>query len=245
VERTTRSIALAITVIALSAAACGSSASPPPPASAAPAPSVASAAPSASAAPPASAAPSANASPSQAVSAELRWSYVGTVPEGWSEEDGTFSRSENAYVDIMTDRSVMAADCSLGPQAGIGRTAKDIVGALSRRQGLATAREGTIAIGGLPGHEIDLGIAADWKGSCDWWDDPKAPVVPLVGTFDEKNQWLYTAVTKGERYRYVVLDVPGGRNVVIAITVVAPERFQDVIEPAMDIVKGLRFSVPE
>ena len=42
-----------------------------------------------------------------------------------------------------------------------------------------------------------------------------------------------------------MLDIPGGRNVVIAITAIAPERFEDMVEPAMDIVQGLRFSVPE
>jgi len=240
VERTTRSIALLIAVIALSLAACGGTtpSATTPLASAASVPSVS---PSAASAP----SQATTASPSQAAPTEVSWSYVGTLPEGWSEEEGTFSRSENAYVDIMTDRSVMAADCSLGPQPGIGRTAKDIVGALSRRQGLATARQGTIAIGGLPAHEIDLAIAPDWKRSCDWWDDPKTPVVPLVGTFDDKNQWLYTAVVKGEHYRYVVVDVPGGRNVVIAVTAVEPERFQDVVGPAMDLVQNLRFSVPE
>jgi len=74
-----------------------------------------------------------------------------------------------------------------------------------------------------------------------WWGDPKAPVVPLIGAFDDKNFWLYNAVTKGEEYRYIVLDTPGGGNVVIAITAIDPERLQGVAGPAMNIVHGLQY----
>jgi hypothetical protein len=40
--------------------------------------------------------------------------------------------------------------------------------------------------------------------------------VPLFGTFDEKNFWLYNGVVSGERTRLYVLDKPDGGNVVVA-----------------------------
>ena len=239
-ERTSKRIALVITGIALSAAACGGSA----PSVTAPAATAASSPRASTTATPSVATASrsvASASPSAAAATMLSWTFGGSLPPGWTEEDGAFSRSESAYVEVLTDRSLMSANCVLGPQPGIGHTAADIVGALSRRPGLATTGADDITVAGLAGRQIDFTIAPGWKKSCDWWGDPKAPVVPLIGAFDDRNFWLYNAVTKGEEYRYIVLDTPGGGNVVIAITAVDPERLQGVAGPAMNIVHGLQY----
>ena len=239
-ERTSKRIALVITGIALSAASCGGST----PSVTAPAATAASLPRASTIATPSVATASrsvASASPSAAAATMLSWTFGGSLPPGWTEEDGAFSRSESAYVEVLTDRSLMSANCVLGPQPGIGHTAADIVGALSRRPGLATTGADDITVAGLAGRQIDFTIAPGWKKSCDWWGDPKAPVVPLVGAFDDKNFWLYNAVTKGEEYRYIVLDTPGGGNVVIAITAVDPERLQGVAGPAMNIVHGLQY----
>jgi len=240
VERTSKRITLVITGIALSAASCGGST----PSVTAPAATAASLPRASTIATPSVATASrsvASASPSAAAATMLSWTFGGSLPPGWTEEDGAFSRSESAYVEVLTDRSLMSANCVLGPQPGIGHTAADIVGALSRRPGLATTGADDITVAGLAGRQIDFTIAPGWKKSCDWWGDPKAPVVPLVGAFDDKNFWLYNAVTKGEEYRYIVLDTPGGGNVVIAITAVDPERLQGVAGPAMNIVHGLQY----
>jgi hypothetical protein len=240
VERTSKRIALVITGIALSAASCGGST----PSVTAPAATAASLPRASTIATPSVATASrsvASASPSAAAATMLSWTFGGSLPPGWTEEDGAFSRSESAYVEVLTDRSLMSANCVLGPQPGIGHTAADIVGALSRRPGLATTGADDITVAGLAGRQIDFTIAPGWKKSCDWWGDPKAPVVPLIGAFDDKNFWLYNAVTKGEEYRYIVLDTPGGGNVVIAITAVDPERLQGVAGPAMNIVHGLQY----
>jgi len=240
VERTSKRIALVITGIALSAASCGGST----PSVTAPAATAASLPRASTIATPSVATASrsvASASPSAAAATKVSWTFGGSLPPGWTEEDGAFSRSESAYVEVLTDRSLMSANCVLGPQPGIGHTAADIVGALSRRPGLATTGADDITVAGLAGRQIDFTIAPGWKKSCDWWGDPKAPVVPLIGAFDDRNFWLYNAVTKGEEYRYIVLDTPGGGNVVIAITAVDPERLQGVAGPAMNIVHGLQY----
>ena len=239
-ERTIKRMALVISGIALSAAACGGSV----PSVTAPAATAASSPRASTIATPSVATASrsvASASPSAAAVTRLNWTFGGSLPPGWTEEDGAFSRSESAYVEVLTDRSLMSANCVLGPQPGIGHTAADIVGALSRRPGLATTGADDITVAGLAGRQIDFTIAPGWKKSCEWWGDPKAPVVPLIGAFDDKNFWLYNAVTKGEEYRYIVLDTPGGGNVVIAITAVDPERLQGVAGPAMNIVHGLQY----
>ena len=239
-ERTSKRMALVISGIALSAAACGGSV----PSVTAPAATAASSPRASTIATPSVATASrsvASASPSAAAATKVSWTFGGSLPPGWTEEDGAFSRSESAYVEVLTDRSLMSANCVLGPQPGIGHTAADIVGALSRRPGLATTGADDITVAGLAGRQIDFTIAPGWKKSCEWWGDPKAPIVPLIGAFDDKNFWLYNAVTKGEEYRYIVLDTPGGGNVVIAITAVDPERLQGVAGPAMNIVHGLQY----
>ena len=239
-ERTSKRMALVISGIALSAAACGGSV----PSVTAPAATAASLPRASTIATPSVATASrsvASASPSAAAATMLSWTFGGSLPPGWTEEDGAFSRSESAYVEVLTDRSLMSANCVLGPQPGIGHTAADIVGALSRRPGLATTGADDITVAGLAGRQIDFTIAPGWKKSCEWWGDPKAPIVPLIGAFDDKNFWLYNAVTKGEEYRYIVLDTPGGGNVVIAITAIDPERLQGVAGPAMNIVHGLQY----
>src|SRR4029078_11826896 len=150
VKRHTNGMPLGITGIALSAASCGGStpsvtapaatAASPPRASAIATPSVATASRSV-----------ASASPSAAAATMLSWTFGGSLPPGWTEEDGAFSRSECAYVEHPTDRSLMSANCVLGPQPGIGHTAADIVGALSRRPGLATTGADDITVAGLAG----------------------------------------------------------------------------------------------
>ena len=89
---------------------------------------------------------------------------------------------------------------------------------------------------------IDLSLAPGWTGTCPGWED-ESPVVPLVGAFDAQHYWLFNAVVKGEAYRYLLLDVPDGRNALVAVTAVHPERFDDVIGPAMEIVSKLDFAI--
>ena len=229
---------LAITTVLLmgctpaGAPSTSSTAATAPPAS--PLATVAPASPSASAAP---------ASPSASAATEFSWS-LGTTPTGWAVEEGAIVHNDNAYIEVMTDRSVMAADCGLGPQAGVGRTATEIMKALAERKGLDTGGGAPITIGGLRGQQLDIALETGWKGNCPWWEDAKAPVVPLIGTFDEKNLWNFNAVAAGEQFRYIVLDTPNGGNVLVAITAVAPEHLQDITKDAMQIAGNLEFVVP-
>jgi len=199
----------------------------------------------AASAPPAS--PSASVvgpSPSASASAtEFSWS-AGPLPSGWSVQDDAIVHTDNAYIEVMTDRSVMSADCGLGPQAGVGRTARDIMAALAARKGLETGGGAPITVGGLSGQQLDIALEPGWKGSCPWWEDAKAPVVPLIRFFDENNLWNYNAVATGERFRYLVLDTPNGGNVLVAVTAVEPEHLPDITPQAMQIVRGLEFVVP-
>jgi hypothetical protein len=174
--------------------------------------------------------------------AGVAWSIRGAPPTGWYVEDGHFSRSENASVEVLPDRSVMASDRAMGPQPGVGSSAASVVAELAKRKGVTASKPESVSLGGLSGVRVDLSMTPDWTGTCPWWEG-KAPVVPLIGTFDAQHYWLYNALVKGEAYRYLVFDLPDGRNLLVAVTTVDPERFSDVIGPAMDIVSKLDFAV--
>jgi hypothetical protein len=173
----------------------------------------------------------------------LTWSVTGTLPDGWHQDDPFSFVSDHASVEILTDRSVMAANCDLRPEAGVGRSAAEIVGALAARDGLIATGQQVTAVGGLSGQQIDIVIDPMWTGTCPEWEGK--PVVPLVGTLDEKNLWLYNAALAGEQYRYIVLDVPRGGNVLISILASEPEQLADHLPAAMSVVEALEFSAPQ
>jgi len=238
--RTIGRLAIVGTTVALTLVGCGAQTPSAAPATAAPTVrATATAAPAATASP--TPAPTPAATP-VGEAAGVAWSLRGALPAGWTLDDGTFSRSENAYVEVLPDRSVMAADCVMGPQAGVGSSAASVVVELAKRKGVTASKPESVSIGGLSGVRVDFSMAPDWTGTCPWWE-AKAPVVPLIGTFDAQHYWLYNALVKGEAYRYLVFDLPDGRNVLVAVTTVDPERFSDVIGPAMEIVSKLDFAV--
>jgi hypothetical protein len=174
----------------------------------------------------------------------LRWSFVGTLPEGWTQDGvGTFV-AEGISIEIQPDRSVMASDCQLRPEEGIGKSAKEIVDALAARPGLDSSDRQAATIGGLSGEQVDLIISPDWTQSCPGWDPP-VPVVPLIGGLDEKNYWHYNAALTGEEARLYVLDVPGDTNVLIAVFTSAPASLADHLDETTSIVEGLTFEPPQ
>lgn len=245
--RTIGRLAIVGATVALTLVGCGaqtpSAASATAAPTARPTPAAATPAPAATTKP--TTAPTAAPTPSATPVGEasgLAWSIRGALPAGWMLEDGTFSRSENAYVEVLPDRSVMAADCVMGPQAGVGSSAASVVAELAKRKGVTASKAESVSIGGLSGVRVDFSMTPDYTGTCPWWEG-KSPVVPLIGTFDPQHYWLFNALVKGESYRYLVFDLPGGRNVLVAVTAADPERFSDVIGPAMEIVSKLDFAV--
>jgi hypothetical protein len=171
----------------------------------------------------------------------LGFALDGTLPDGWTLDGSTFWHSDNAYIELLPDRSVMAADCDLGPEPGVGRTATEIATTLASRDGLATSQPRTVTVGGLSGQQIDIRLQPGWTKPCQSADDD-TPMVPLVGTLDEKNLWNYNAAMPGEQFRYLILDAPGRHNLLVSICALEPEQLERVVIPAMEIANHLRFA---
>ena len=158
-----------------------------------------------------------SAPPSEAPEAGLTVSFA-SLPDGWGQDGNTVGTSDDVTVEVMEDRSVMSPipECVNGPASGVGQSASDFVGALATREGLDVTGPEAVEVGELSGQMLELGLSDGWTGQCPWWEDPDTYFVPLFGTFDEKNYWLYNAVVNEERTRVYVLDKPDGGNVVVA-----------------------------
>jgi hypothetical protein len=158
------------------------------------------------------------ADPSEAPPADrgLTVSFTGSLPDGWGQDGDTFSKSE-ITVEVLEDRSVMSAipDCINGPASGVGKSASEFVEALATREGLEVTGPEAVQVGGLSGQVLEIHISDGWTDTCPWSNEGDT-FVPLFGTFDEKNYWLYSGVVGEERTRLYVLDKPDGGNVVVA-----------------------------
>jgi hypothetical protein len=222
VHATRRIVMLATVILALGGCA---SASPP-------------AAPSDAASLPAE--PSTGASEA-AVSEAIDVSFTGTLPDGWVEGDNGIPTpdSESAFLELSQNQAVMAADCSFGPEDGAGTTADGIASALGDRDGLVVAAQADAEVGGLSGVQLDFAAAADGTGAtCD------STYVPLLGAFASNGDWLFIGAGSGETNRLVILDVPGGGNIVIWVYANEPESVDDYLDAAAEVMSGLEFDLP-
>ena len=79
---------------------------------------------------------------------------------------------------------------------------------------------------------------ADWILAAESSRGRSAPVMTVP--YRDRTAWRPPdPITVG----YLVFDLPDGRNVLVAVTTVDPERFGDVIGPAMEIVSKLDCAV--
>lgn len=173
-------------------------------------------------------------------------SFVGSLPEGWSHDGGSFMHAEDAEIEILQNRSVMSTipECIYGPAPGIGTTATDVVNALATREGLDVAGPEPVQVDGLSGQVLDLRLAEDWTGACPWWEEenPGIPMVPTFGAFDEKNYWLFSAVAGDELVRLYVLEAPAGGNVVIVANAPNTEQWAANEGDISSIIAGIQFA---
>lgn len=175
-----------------------------------------------------------------ASSAALAWKFDGTLPEGW-DQDGYSFGNDQAMVEVLDNRSVMATDCVFGPAEGIGTSAAEVVNALTAREGLEVVGPEPTTLGGLEGQHITLRLASDWTGTCPWWADGKEPVVPIYGSFNEKNYWFYNAIAASEVFDLYILQALEGRDVVVTVTAPTEEQFSANTDDATTILGGITF----
>ncbi len=158
---------------------------------------------------------------------------------GWHFDANAFydSETKGGYLEFRDDLVVMAANCDLAPESGVGPTASDHVNALAERDGLATSDVAAVEVGGLPGFQLDFAVDPAWRGSC-----PK--IVPfeegVVPVHVDPSSGFFVAMPGGQ-HRLISLDAPGGGTVNIMIFTEPGFDFDVYLARAMAIVDTVRF----
>lgn len=89
--------------------------------------------------------------------------------------------------------------------------------------GLTVSPTVPVAIGGLEGSQVDVQVGADWSGCL--------PGTPLG-----------EPSSVGQRYRFIVLDIPGGDSLMIRLAAAPPADFDAFLAQAMPVVRSFVFA---
>jgi len=165
------------------------------------------------------------------------------VPEGWTNDfevplgytlAPTGLQPEKAgifvFLDVYASRQ---ATCTRAQEPGVGRTAADLVAWLGTLPDLSTTTPVAVTVGGLSGYMTDVNVTSSGPacaGDYQLWISDYGP--------------LFWGVTPGVPHRMYLLDVPGGRNMLIIVAAPGPTTgaFEDVVAPAEAIVETFEFA---
>ena len=180
-------------------------------------------------------------------SAPIIGSYSYDVPVGWSNQalgDGTlFRRADNTQINIrfdLTPRS-QAAGCPDIAAAGQGTGANAVAAWLQGFPGLTTTTPTPVTIGGYPGLMLDVSFDPTSKGSC-----RDSGLAPAIFTYQHlangPTSVLPTFYGPDYRSRYVILDLPGGHNLMIEVTTQDQASLDAFLPAVMPIVDSFQFN---
>jgi hypothetical protein len=176
---------------------------------------------------------------------KLRASLGGDLPKGWDvASEGallSFTTSGDGpgmAIELLRNRAVMAENCGLEAEPGVGTNAEAITTAIGARRGLTVTKPRSVRVGGLGGRSVDVAVATGVGTTCPGDD---GGFVPLFGAM-ESYGWGYAGVAADERVRLIVLDVADRENLVIFVT--APNRaaYERSIGDASSIIEHLSFA---
>ena len=164
-----------------------------------------------------------------------------TVPPGWINTQAwrqwytlipdTPATRENLEqrITLMPDFALMESSCSDVQPETSPTSADRMMAAVQAIDGVDTSQPRPITVGGLSGRWLDLKLSAGWTKTCP--DDPANPTVPVLGE----------RLTNGARFRYILLNAPGGRNVLIKLIAHDQTTFDTLTTTGMPIVESFDF----
>ena len=123
----------------------------------------------------------------------------------------------------------------------VGETADDLVDFLTHHPALVASAPQSISIRGLAGTFVDVELTPTWTKTCPGVAARVAALFtskdgsPALGSND-------AATVSGAVDRYIVLDLGGGRPVLIQISAPSRAEFQSLLPKAMQVVETFRFS---
>jgi hypothetical protein len=173
-------------------------------------------------------------------------SYSYAVPTGWTSEllgDGTLFRlADGMGINLRFDLAPRshAAGCPEIAAPGKGTSAAAIAAWLRTVPGITTTTPTAVMIGGYAGVMLDL---SDDTSSTDPCRSPG--IAPQIFVFMHPGLPSLLPSFSGPAYRsrYVILDLPGGHNLLIDITMPDQATFAGFLSSAMPIIDSLQFTV--
>jgi hypothetical protein len=163
-----------------------------------------------------------------------------TVPAGWADQyecESCFQigrASDPAYPSIVLFTSALIPDTVAQNCHGTSNTIGSSVGAianwLTTIPGLVATTPTTTTIGGFSGVMVDLSIAPGWANPC----EPGQ----LVHTFSDPT----LLITDSGHARYILLDLDGGRTLLIDVEGQDSASFDAFIRDAMPIIDSFEFT---
>jgi hypothetical protein len=177
-----------------------------------------------------------------------KFAYV--VPAGWSvtnDTDRTFSLGRpndpgNVGINVSLDVAPhsQAADCPDAREPGIDTTAVAISSWLSTLPGLVATAPTAAVIDGHHGAMLDLHVASSRDAPCQFSN--VARTVFTLTDLVPSAESLVRDYLDGDTYsRYILLDLPGGHNMLIEVTAPAAN-WTDLVSAAMPIVESFKFT---
>lgn len=107
-------------------------------------------------------------------------------------------------------REARGVGCSDGVDAAAGTSALELATWVAAHPGIAANPPSPVEVGGLAGYKLDVSVAEAWKG-CRLEDGQGPPSVPLFDKLGIVEHPGYATM------RLILLDLPDGGNVLIAI----------------------------
>ena len=134
------------------------------------------------------------------------------------------------------------SDCvGFTEEPGVGRSRDELVQAIRNRPSLRVSQPKPVDIGGRSAIQLDVEVAPSWTNTCTTPDGPTVAVPILVAAGSDGEPGI--GLRAGMWLRLVLVDLGGGRTVVIAIAS-AEEGASDpeqVSAPAMPTVESFEF----
>ena len=187
-----------------------------------------------------------------------------TVPGGWKvkeDEVTTFllhrlpdtaqsHPTTDTFVQLLAQPRMVAnfsagASCDSigGPAPGVGSGIDDIVAAIVARPGVVSAPPAVVSIGGYEGRMLDLQLAPSWTGGCGSPDGLKVFVPLLEGSAPKAGPIIIV----DQPVRLILLDLRGGRTLVVAIYALGPSQpsaLGEQLADVMPVVESFEFHPP-
>lgn len=150
--------------------------------------------------------------------------------------------SNGIYVLSRPVAAIQDDNCTSSlPDPSVGETAQDLVDFLTHHPALAASPPQPITIGPIEGQFVDVELAPTWTKTCPGLTAPLAALItskngsPALG-------WNDAGTNSGAFDRYIVLDLGGGRPVLIQVSAPSSAEFQSLLPQAMRVVETFRFS---